>query len=432
MPFSADVRRRGLPSGGGRGAGAGARLTLTLITALTLQGATPALAIDMYTPAFPEVTRQLSTSGSLVGLTLAGFSVGMGLGQLFGGPVSDQRGRRVPLLLGALICMVAAAGCALAPSIGVLITCRVLQGIGGGVAGVVGRAIVIDLASGARLARVMSIMTGFAGLAPVVAPVLGAGVLSFGGSWRTVFWLLTGFALVTLVAAALFVPESLAVDRRRPGGIRQFAAGMSEALRVREFVGYLLVTAFSGGLLFAYVSTAAYVLELINGLSPAQFAAFFASNALLQVAWSFTNAAVVGRASPQRVVAAGLAISGVGVAVLSVGTFFFSAPVVVMCTGFVVMMSGLPFISSNANALASSAAGHVAGSASALLGVAFSIAASVSAPLASAGSGSTAVPMVTVMICGIAGAAVSFLVVRHGGRRVGASPESVVATSDHR
>ena len=423
MTFRTVARRGRQQSRGIEGAVADRRLSVTLIIALTLQGATAALAIDMYTPAFPQVSAELGAPGPLVGMTLAAFSVGMGLGQLFGGPFSDQRGRRVPLMLGSLICLLGAVGCAIAPSIGVLIACRVLEGVGGGVAGVVGRAVVVDLATGARLAKVMSIVTGFSGLAPVVAPVVGASLLSAGGTWRTVFWVLAGFGFVTFAAAVLFVPESLPADRRRPGGISHFTAGMATALRIPEFVGYLLVTTFTAALLFAYVSTSVYVLESINGVSAVGFAAFFASNALLQVALSFVNAAIVGRVRPSTIIMVGLSVSAAGVALLSVGAFLLGAPVLIMCTGFVVMMSGLPFISSNSNALASSAAVRVAGSASALLGVTFSIAATISAPLASSGGGRTAAPMVAVMICGIVGAAVSFAAVRRRDRRVSTPQE---------
>ena len=422
MTFRAVARRERQQSGGNDGAVADRRLSVTLIIALTLQGATAALAIDMYTPAFPQVSAELAAPGPLVGMTLAAFSVGMGLGQLLGGPVSDQRGRRIPLMLGSLICLVGAVGCAIAPSIGVLIACRVLEGVGG-VAGVVGRAVVVDLATGARLAKVMSIVTGFSGLAPVVAPVVGASLPSAGGTWRTVFWVLAGFGFLTFAAAVLFVPESLPADRRRPGGISHFTAGMATALRIPEFVGYLLVTTFTAALLFAYVSTSVYVLESINDVSPVGFAVFFASNALLQVALSFVNAAIVGRVRPSTIIMVGLSVSAAGVALLSVGAFFLGAPVLIMCTGFVVMMSGLPFISSNSNALASSAAVRVAAQHRRYSASPFSIAATISAPLASSGGGRTAAPMVTVMICGIVGAAVSFAAIRRRGRRVSAPQE---------
>ena len=124
------------------------------------------------------MTADLATSASLVGLTLTTFFLGMALGQLLGGPLSDQRGRRMPMIVGGLICTLGAVGCAVAPSIGFLIVFRVVQGFGGGVAAVVARAVVVDVAKGDLLAKVMSIMMALGGLAPMVAPVVGGAVLT--------------------------------------------------------------------------------------------------------------------------------------------------------------------------------------------------------------------------------------------------------------
>jgi len=108
-----------------------------LLLTLALQSAVPPFATDMYTPAFPQVTADLATSASLVGLTLTTFFLGMALGQLLGGPLSDQRGRRMPMIVGGLICTLGAVGSALAPSIGFLVASRIVQGFGGGLAAVV-------------------------------------------------------------------------------------------------------------------------------------------------------------------------------------------------------------------------------------------------------------------------------------------------------
>ena len=194
----------------------------------------PPFATDMYTPAFPQVTADLATSASLVGLTLTTFFLGMALGQLLGGPLSDQRGRRMPMIVGGLICTLGAIGCALAPSIWFLIMFRVVQGFGGGMAAVVARAVVVDVAKGDLLAKVMSIMMALGGLAPMVAPVLGGAVLTLGGTWRTVFWFLVGFGLLMMITAIVFVPESLPPERRHGGGLRQFASGLSQVVRIRS------------------------------------------------------------------------------------------------------------------------------------------------------------------------------------------------------
>jgi len=242
IPFSTSAPAR-------RAAGT-ATVTTALILTLALQSAVPPFATDMYTPAFPRVTADLATSASLVGLTLTTFFLGMALGQLLGGPLSDQRGRRRPMIVGGLICTIGAVGCALAPSIWFLIVFRVVQGLGGGFAAVVARAVVVHVAKGDLLARVMSIMMALGGLAPMVAPLVGGAVLTLGGTWRTVFWCLVGFGLLMMITAIVFVPESLPVEQRHGGGLRKFASGLSEVLRIRLFVGYIAGIA---GALFSYL-----------------------------------------------------------------------------------------------------------------------------------------------------------------------------------
>jgi DHA1 family bicyclomycin/chloramphenicol resistance-like MFS transporter len=390
---------------------AGAAVSTSLILTLALQSAVPPFATDMYTPAFPRVTADLATSASLVGLTLTTFFLGMALGQLLGGPLSDQRGRRLPIIVGGLICTIGAIGCALAPSIGFLIVCRVVQGFGGGMAAVVARAVVVDVARGDLLAKVMSIMMALGGLAPMVAPVLGGAVLTFGGTWRTVFWVLVGFGLTMMITAIVFVPESLPPERRHGGGLRQFATGLGQVIKIRVFVGYALTASLSGFTMMAYIANSSYVLQEQKGLHPMPFALFFAATALSQVLLSIVNAKVVGRFRPRSLIGFGLALSTMAVAALTVGVFALGTPLLLTCAGFLVLMAVQAFIFGNASALAASQAPQVAGAASAVLGVVQAIAMAVSAPLASSGGGTTAVPMIWVMLVGLSGSLFCFLVV---------------------
>lgn len=378
---------------------------------LALQCAVPPFATDMYTPAFPRVTTDLATSASLVGLTLTTFFLGMALGQLLGGPLSDQRGRRVPLIIGGLICTLGAVGCALAPSIGFLIVFRVVAGFGGGFAAVVARAVVVDVAKGDLLAKVMSIMMALGGLAPMVAPVVGGAVLTLGGTWRTVFWILVGFGLLMMITAIVFVPESLPHERRHGGGLRSFTSGLGQVVRIRAYVGYALTAALSGFTMMAYIANSSYVLQEQKGLAPMPFALFFASTALAQVLLSIVNAKIVGRFRPRRLIGFGLAIATAAVAVLAVSVFALGTPLVLTCAGFGVLMAVQAFVFGNASALAAEQARNVAGAASAVLGVAQAVAMAVSAPLASSGGAETAAPMIWVMIAGTVGSLFAFVVV---------------------
>jgi len=385
-------------------------VSTSLVLTLALQSAVPPFATDMYTPAFPRVTADLATSASLVGLTLTTFFLGMGLGQLLGGPLSDQRGRRMPIILGGLICTIGAVGCAVAPSVGMLVVFRVVNGFGGGVAAVVARAVVVDVARGDLLAKVMSILMALGGLAPMVAPVVGVAVLTAGGTWRTVFWVLVGFGVLMVLTAIAFVPESLPRERRHGGGLRQFSSGLRQVLRIRLFVGYALTAALSGFTMMAYIANSSYVLQEMKGLQPMPFALFFAGTALTQVLLSIVNARIVGRFRPRTLIGFGLTLAAVAVAALTVGVLALDTPLLLTCAGFLVLMAAQAFVFGNASALAVGQARHVAGAASAVLGVAQAVAMATAAPLASSGGGVTAEPMIWVMIAGVAGSLFAYLV----------------------
>ena len=395
----------------GQPGAAAAAVSTSLVLTLALQSAVPPFATDMYTPAFPQVTADLATSASLVGLTLTTFFLGMALGQLLGGPLSDQRGRRMPMIVGGLICTLGAVGCALAPSIWFLIVFRVVQGFGGGLAAVVARAVVVDVAKGDLLAKVMSIMMALGGLAPMVAPVVGGAVLTLGGTWRTVFWCPGRLRVADDDHRHRVRARVAARERRHGGGLRQFASGLSQVVRIRLFVGYMLTAALSGFTMMAYIANSSYVLQEQKGLQPMPFALFFASTALAQVLLSIVNAKIVGRRfRPRTLIGFGLTLATVAVAALTVGVFALDTPLLLTCAGFLVLMAVQAFIFGNASALAAAQAPHVAGAASAVLGVAQAVAMAISAPLASSGGGVTAVPMIWVMIVGVAGSLFAYLV----------------------
>lgn len=375
-------------------------VTAALIGALALQSTVPPFATDMYTPAFPQVTSDLDTQASLVGMTLTAFFIGLGAGQLVGGPLSDQRGRRGPMIVGAVVCTFGAIACALAPSIGFLIAARLVQGFGGGVAAAVARAVLIDVARGVRLARLLSVLMAVGGLAPMIAPVAGAAILAI-GTWRTVFWALTAFGLLMAVSAFLVVPETLPAAQRHRGGLRRSASHFGSVLRVRPFVGYTLTSAFSALSMIAYIANATYVLQVGKSMGAMSYAIFFASTALAQVLMTLVNARLVGHLTPRRLVMVGLSASTCAVAALTLGVGLWGTPLVLTCAGFLVLMAAQAFIFGNAAALGAAQARHAAGSAAGVQGVVQAGAMAVGAPLASAGGGATAWPMVAVMLVGV-------------------------------
>src|SRR3954471_329410 len=196
------------PAGGSDPERRQARITSGLVATVIFLTAIAPLATDMYVPAFPRVAGDLSATATQVQLTLTTFFVGMALGQLIGGPVSDQRGRRRPLIAAIVLMSVASIVCALTPSIGVMMAARFVQGFSGGWAMVIGRAVIVDLATGARLVRVLNVIAAVGGIAPIVGPLLGAVILQL-SHWRVSFWVVGALGLIMAVAVLVAVPETL-------------------------------------------------------------------------------------------------------------------------------------------------------------------------------------------------------------------------------
>ena len=194
----------------------GGALTVALLITLAVQNAVPPMATDMYSAAFPQITADLATNSTMLGFTLTTFFVGYATGQVLGGAISDQIGRRRPIIAGGIIALVGSIICVLTPNIWVLLVGRVFQGLGGGVASSVARAILVDVAHGKTLARAMSLIQAIVGFAPMLAPVLGAFIITH-ATWRVIFWSLAGFTLLMAALAWFVVPESLPEDRRHPG-----------------------------------------------------------------------------------------------------------------------------------------------------------------------------------------------------------------------
>ena len=337
-----------------------------------------------------------------------------GLTQVLGGAVSDQLGRRGPVIVGCLTTLAGSLVCVFAPNAGVLIAGRVLQGFGGGAASSVGRAVLVDVAHGRMLARAMSLLQAVVGFAPMVAPVLG-GFIVTRAPWRAVFWALAAFTLLMAVLAWRFVPESLPPGERQGGGVPRFFRGLAQVVRIRPFVGFMLTNALSSFCMFGYISNATYVLQGPLGLSPMAFAWVFAFNALLSTGFALVNVRLISHFTPRTLIITGLTIAATGVVTLAISTFLLDLPLILTCVGFALIMTATAFIFGNSGAQAMSEAREHAGTASSVMGVFQSIANGIAAPLATSG-GDSAVPMVLVMIVGSLGAWFAFWVIARGGK----------------
>ena len=386
-----------------------ARLTSALVATVVFLTAIAPLATDMYVPAFPQVATDLSATATQVQLTLTTFFVGMALGQLIGGPVSDQRGRRRLLIAAVALMTLASVACALAPTITVMMAARFVQGFAGGWAMVIGRAVIVDLATGAQLVRVLNVIAGVGGIAPIVGPLIGAVILQL-SHWRVSFWVVAALGVIMTIAVLVAVPETLPRQRRHGGGLRTFGTAGRQVLRNRSYVGYLVVAGSAMGALFAYVATSAFVLQSMNGLSPIAYSIDFAVNAAGMTIAALVAARLAGRVPTRTVILVGqLAALAAGIAML-IGAVWFDTPLVVAIICFFILMSAQGLIGPNGGALASAAVPDHPGTGSAVLGFTQWVAAGIIAPIAGLGGEHTAVPMATLMIAGAAASMIGLLV----------------------
>ncbi|MEU8167665.1 multidrug effflux MFS transporter [Micromonospora sp. NPDC049004] len=383
------------------------------------------LTIDMYLPALPAITAGLQTTETAVQLTLTGTLVGLALGQLLIGPLSDVVGRRLPLLAGLAAHIVASVLCVFAPNIAVLGALRVLQGLGVAAATVVATAVVRDLFSGASFARIFSRLMLVMGLAPILAPTLGSGLLRW-TEWRGVFAALAVLGALLIVVAALQLPETLAVARRRHGGVAATLRDYRALLNDRAFVGLVLVAGLAMASLFAYVSGSSFVLQREYGLDEQQFGLAFGAGAVGLIGATQFNVRLLRRYTPQQILVSAL-IAGTAAGLLLVAfaaTGFGGLGTLLASLWLVLAAAGLAL--PNAPALAMSRHSEAAGTAAALLGaVQFGVGA-VSAPLAGLfGTGS--VPMAVVIAGGMAAALAVMLLVVPRATLGAVDPDLVVA-----
>jgi MFS transporter, DHA1 family, multidrug resistance protein len=353
------------------------------------------LSLDMYLPGLPSLTRELGASASTGQLTITACMLGLGLGQLIAGPVSDSLGRRRPLLAGLVGYIAASLACAAAPSIGVLIVVRLIQGMAGGVGVVIARAVVRDLSDGATAARMFSLLMAITGVAPICAPLIGGQALVF-TDWRGVFVILACIGVPLLVATAAGLPETLPLAQRHGGGLRTTLRTFGRLLSDRRFTPYAVSFSLSFAAMFAYIAGSSFVLENLYGISPQLFSVVFAVNSAGLIAMSQLGGRVVGRLGAPRLLRRGL----LGTALASLATLLVTvthAGLGWLLISFFLLLSSNGIVLPNGTASALAEQEGALGSASALLGLGQFGFGAVVAPLVGVAGGHNALPMAIVI-----------------------------------
>jgi DHA1 family bicyclomycin/chloramphenicol resistance-like MFS transporter len=390
------------------------RATARLILILGSLSAFAPLSIDMYLPALPALSADLHGSASEIQLTLTACFVGLALGQIVAGPVSDAYGRRRPLLVGLAAFAVASLLCAASPNVATLIAMRFVQGAAGAAGIVISRAVVRDLFEGIELARFYALTLVVNGAAPIVAPVVGGLILLF-TTWHGTFVLLAAIGIIVFLAVAFGLEETLQPAARRRDGVAGTVRTFWEVAADRTFVGYSLAGGLAIAAMFAYIAGSPFVVETIYGQSPQVFSLIFGTNALGIVLAGQLSAALVERVGPRRLVVAGLAASATGALVL-LGAVLAGIGLVGILPGFFLVTASIGLIMPNATALALAAHGQRAGSASALLGALQYVVGALVAPFVGIAGTATALPMAILIAILSLGASTAYLALARPGR----------------
>lgn len=354
-----------------------------LVVVLAAFTALVVLTTDVYLPVLPRVASDLSTTHALAAATLSTLLLGVAVGQIVAGPLSDAVGRRVPILLGGLGYAVVHVLCALAPSIAVLLILRFFAGVATAACIAVARAVVADAYPLDSATRAFATLSAVTAIVPVVAPVTG-GLLALIMSWRGMFLVLAGVALVLTAVGWRVLPETLPVERRTPPRLGAVVHDLLSVVRARSFMAYVAVlSAFGGLVLFGYIGASTFVLQGRFGLSPQQYSAVFAANSIGIFVASNTTRHLVARVGPARLLAVGQAVSVVGVAVIAVGVAI--GTLILVLAGLFFTISCVGLVMPPATALGMAESGGRAGSASGVFGICQFAAGAVAAPLAGAG-----------------------------------------------
>ena len=337
-----------------------------LVALLGLLAAFGPLSIDMYLPAFPEIGANLGGGVEGAQLTLASYFIGMTLGQLLHGPLSDRLGRRRPLFAGLVIYIIASALCALATSMEALTALRLLQALAGCAGMVISRAVVRDVSDVTDPMRLIGRLMLVMGVAPILAPLIGGYVAAWFG-WRAIFWLLAMIGFAALLLCAFFLPETLPEMRRRRVSVREILRSYASLLTNRRFMGVALASGFAIAGMFAYIAGSPFVFITLNGVAAEHYGWLFGAAAAGFVLVSqicAKLAAKIGREPLFNLTIAGIAATGLALLALTASGAPFPAQYAMIFLYVSLLCIALPL----GTIISITPFPHMAGTASAMVG----------------------------------------------------------------
>ncbi|KYZ76080.1 MFS transporter [Anaerosporomusa subterranea] len=365
------------------------------------------LSIDMYLPALPNLSEDLHASTSLVQLSLTACLLGIALGQIFAGPVSDVHGRRGPLLIGLAAYVISSLLCAFSFSIELFLLMRFIQGLAGSVGIVISRASVRDLYSGTEMTRFFALLMLVNGAAPILAPIFGGQILQF-TSWRGVFLVLAAIGIFMLLAVFFGLHETLPAERRSRGGIANTLKTFQTLLKNKTFIGYGLSQGFAYAAMFSYISGSPFVIQNIYGVSPQMFSVFFAINGLGIIFAGQITGRLAGRIPEKNLLATGLTLAFLG-GISLLAMILAGGSLITILVPLFFVVSSVGIIGTSSFSLAMQEQAKAAGSAAALLGLLSFILGGVMAPFVGIAGSFSALPMGMIIASSETAAVLSYL-----------------------
>lgn len=369
------------------------------------------IATDIYLPAFPTIQAALGGAPGDMELTLSSFLVGFGVGQLVWGPLGDRHGRRLPIAAGLVLFVVGSAGCALSTSVLALTAWRVLQALGASAGPVLARAMARDLYRGERAAQMLSTLIFLMMAAPLAGPLLGGQLLAL-GSWRILFWTMSGLGVLALFALST-LPETLPPARRVPSAVRDALATYVVLAQNRRLMGVAVAGAFFYAGMYTFIAASPAVYIETFRVAPAHYGFLFGLNVLGMMVMNLVNARLVVRLGSARLLQVGTRVLAATGLVLAIDVAFGIGGLagVVLPMFVFAAMNGLVVANSVAVALAE--APDRAGAASSLVGAMQYGSGVVSASLVSWLADGTALPMAgLIAVAGVASAVTAKLTMR--------------------
>lgn len=364
--------------------------SLRLALILAAFSALGPFTVDMYLASLPQIMDFFETNVSMIQASLTASLLGLGIGQMVMGPLSDRYGRRAPLLVAMLLYIATSIGCALAPNIESFIALRFIQGVAASAGLVISRAIARDRYSGVEMTKFISLLTMISNVAPLISPNAGSAVTMY-SSWVGVFVCLALLGILLTGVTAWGLGESLPATHRVPGSIMTFMSNYNQLFRDRIFMGYALVNGILFAGIFAFVAGTPFIYQHMYGASPQLFSILFALNGLAIMIGSQVVKRMAGRLTAHRILRIGLSLALIStfvilIAVLSKGPL---SSIVVSTFLFAVTIGIIGPVSVT---LAMESHGQIAGSASAVIGTLQFALGAVTSPLVGIAGENSAVP----------------------------------------